>query len=363
MKGLSPLIAAVLLIAFTVAISSIFMGWMSETSRETTKKVSDNLETSAQASSASVSIESLIEYGGNYTLMVSNSGYKDFNNVTGTVLFTDGSTCNFNNIPISKGDVGILTASGCKDIVTNTEISKVVVATDLGGISDSITGSDSTYINADYENNFLKGLVLHYDFSDGSGSTVYDKSVNSNDGTLKNFADTTAGAGDTGDSGWLSDGGLKFDGVDDYVATSTLIEISDNWTVSTQIKWNGTSKYYNFYCGFKATFDGFGLKHAGTYEPFFRDGDGNYKYFDFDTTNLIDTDATLTWVMDNGELSLYINGEYINTYSVIPSDLTFNCFGFGYANDYSFNGKFYNAKIYSEPLTADEITYLYRRGL
>jgi hypothetical protein len=46
-------------------------------------------------------------------------------------------------------------------------------------------------------------LVLHYDFSDGEGGTLTDLSREGNDGTLTGFADTSAGAGNSGDSGWM----------------------------------------------------------------------------------------------------------------------------------------------------------------
>ena len=46
-------------------------------------------------------------------------------------------------------------------------------------------------------------LVIHYDFSEGAGATLTDLSGEGNDGTLTNFADTSAGAGDEGESGWM----------------------------------------------------------------------------------------------------------------------------------------------------------------
>ena len=49
-------------------------------------------------------------------------------------------------------------------------------------------------------------LVLHYDFSEGEGATLTDLSGEGNDGTLTGFADTDAGAGDEGESGWMSVG-------------------------------------------------------------------------------------------------------------------------------------------------------------
>lgn len=47
-------------------------------------------------------------------------------------------------------------------------------------------------------------LVVDYDFCEKCGSTLYDQSGNSNDGTLTNFADVSAGYGDSHDDGWLT---------------------------------------------------------------------------------------------------------------------------------------------------------------
>jgi hypothetical protein len=47
-------------------------------------------------------------------------------------------------------------------------------------------------------------LAIEYDFCEGQGATVFDLSGNSNDGTLTDFADTTAGYGDSHDGGWLT---------------------------------------------------------------------------------------------------------------------------------------------------------------
>ena len=50
--------------------------------------------------------------------------------------------------------------------------------------------------------------LLHYDFADGSGTSVSDLSGSGNDGTLVDFNDTSPGAGQFGVSeGWVSGGG------------------------------------------------------------------------------------------------------------------------------------------------------------
>lgn len=47
-------------------------------------------------------------------------------------------------------------------------------------------------------------LVIEYGFCEGRGQWVNDLSGNSNNGTLTNFADTSAGYGDSHDGGWLT---------------------------------------------------------------------------------------------------------------------------------------------------------------
>ena len=64
--------------------------------------------------------------------------------------------------------------------------------------------------------------LLHYDFCDGNGTNVTDRSGHGNNGTLVNFADTGAGVGTFGVSeGWMTGGGLSFldDSVGSYVFT------------------------------------------------------------------------------------------------------------------------------------------------
>ncbi len=70
-----------------------------------------------------------------------------------------------------------------------------------------------------------KDVLLHYDFSDGNGTTIADRSGNGRHGTLHGFADRNAGAGDTSPSGWTRSGSLRFDGADDYI--STPLAVSD----------------------------------------------------------------------------------------------------------------------------------------
>ena len=66
-------------------------------------------------------------------------------------------------------------------------------------------------------------VLLRYDFTNGSGTTVVDQSGNGNTGTLTGFSSTAAGAGVFNTSeGWASGGGINFldDSVRSFVETT-----------------------------------------------------------------------------------------------------------------------------------------------
>ncbi|TNF00863.1 MAG: hypothetical protein EP322_00690, partial [Bacteroidetes bacterium] len=97
------------------------------------------------------------------------------------------------------------------------------------------------------------GLALFYDFSDGSGSTVTDLSVNGNDATLFNGTVWTPGVTT---SGAPSFGGcpvpteaLQYDGVNDIVSTTTNTNIEDicdnGFTMEAWVYANSTSVVRN----------------------------------------------------------------------------------------------------------------------
>ncbi|MHC4158980.1 MAG: hypothetical protein ACYSSO_07855, partial [Planctomycetota bacterium] len=74
------------------------------------------------------------------------------------------------------------------------------------------------------------GLIAHWKFDEGSGSTAYD-SAGDNDGTLVNGPVWT-----TGQIG----GALSFDGVDDYVNISSFSMPQDSFTIQMWIKKRGS---------------------------------------------------------------------------------------------------------------------------
>ena len=92
--------------------------------------------------------------------------------------------------------------------------------------------------------------LLHYDFSNGSGTAATDLSGAGNDGILTGFVDTAAGTGAFGASeGWVTDGGLSF--LDDSVRSfvETPLALSALYDSGADQNKNFTIEYLSDYSG------------------------------------------------------------------------------------------------------------------
>ena len=89
-------------------------------------------------------------------------------------------------------------------------------------------------------------VVAQWSFNDGSGTTATDTLGLSN-GTLTDFADTSAGAGDAGDSGWTSAGQLEFDGTNEFVSTPFSLGslIGKSFTFETIVSHDNVSQTWS----------------------------------------------------------------------------------------------------------------------
>ncbi|MBC5792402.1 MAG: hypothetical protein H8Z69_00010 [Nanohaloarchaea archaeon] len=107
-KGISPLIAAVLLIAFTMAIASIFAQWVPDLLDNTQQSVSDTSDTVLDASQARLDISqaSYSSGSGNITVVLQNSGQTEMNNFTITAY---GEKPVQRNVDFSLSQNGIAT--------------------------------------------------------------------------------------------------------------------------------------------------------------------------------------------------------------------------------------------------------------
>ncbi|MCJ7479212.1 MAG: hypothetical protein MUP63_03495 [Candidatus Nanohaloarchaeota archaeon QJJ-7] len=94
-KGVSPLIAAVLLIAFTMAVAAILTAWVTTFTQEQTEQLGNQSEKQIDCSFAQLEIFDTNPDTTWVSVAVTNTGTVDFNNTTvttiseGSVLGTD----------------------------------------------------------------------------------------------------------------------------------------------------------------------------------------------------------------------------------------------------------------------------------
>lgn len=150
-KGISPLIASVLLIAFTVSVAMIVMGWFSSFVRTTTTNVSGVTETAIGCSSGIIEIDHIYiqNQTGSAWIVAKNSGQIALS-VVGSIINTTGGICNSStsgtNIP--AGSVGTLTLAGCQGVNQSTKFSSAILTTNCAGITDSTTRLSDVTFNA-----------------------------------------------------------------------------------------------------------------------------------------------------------------------------------------------------------------------
>src|SRR3989338_6986080 len=145
-KGVSPLIAAVLLIAFTVAIATLVMGWFSTLTRTTTTTVTNKTTESIACSSAQLSIDDvyirLNATESDVHVIVKNPGFTPLGITSLQAYNTTGSnfSTGFSAGTMTKGSIvsyNITLAS----IPTCATFSKVIVTSNCGGIADTFEGT------------------------------------------------------------------------------------------------------------------------------------------------------------------------------------------------------------------------------
>ncbi len=74
MKGVSPLIAAVLLIVFTVAIGAVVLNWMTSYTQGTTERAGTDTSSTIDCAKQILSIENVSKSNGQVTVRIENLG-------------------------------------------------------------------------------------------------------------------------------------------------------------------------------------------------------------------------------------------------------------------------------------------------
>ncbi len=106
MKGLSPLVATVLLIAFTVGVGGIISVWISGFTQTSSKIVSKEGETQIICSNGNIEVTTLRYCNNNMSGIIKNNGRITLGNITLQVIATNNSQVNIRLNDSSGGSGG-----------------------------------------------------------------------------------------------------------------------------------------------------------------------------------------------------------------------------------------------------------------
>jgi type II secretory pathway pseudopilin PulG len=112
----------------------------------------------------------------------------------------------------------------------------------MNGMTQKATIAKAQVFSNSLRNSLMMNTVGEWKLDEASGTAANDTWTKTNNGVLTNFANTTAGYGDTNADGWMSSSNcisgtcLKFDGANDYVDCGSSINIVSAYTVEEWIK-------------------------------------------------------------------------------------------------------------------------------
>ena len=138
-KGISPLIAAVLLIVFTIGIATIIMSWINAYTKDTTSDATKNTEDLIDCAGTNVNIlDVYILTPTSVKVIARNTGMKPIMVKEGYVLDTNGTLCmlNFTSSMIDGGMSFDLINTTCPITFTAgcLEFQKATISTTCSGV-------------------------------------------------------------------------------------------------------------------------------------------------------------------------------------------------------------------------------------
>ncbi len=231
-------------------------------------------------------------------------------------------------------------------------------------ISPTLTIIDSSAQLAQVSGTLNDGLIAHYKFDEGGGTTAGD-SAGSNTGTLVN--------GPVWVSGKIGNGALQFDGVNDYVNCGNNSSVLPGiFSFSAWVKLNnnnpaGVNQLIGWGSG--TSFPGLLLNFSKN-RPLLYLGSNNYRYFSASSpTNVADTNwhhyvfiVTGNTLNDIDNSKLYVDGKEQDVFFTLktgdPSTKLLCRLGMGESST-RLNGVMDDVRIYNRALSLSEILQLY----
>lgn len=153
MKGISPLVATVLLIAFVVAIGGIILTWMNTFARTQTELVEEQASISITCSYGSINLKNPKFTSGTTRLSgtIENIGQIELGNITVSIVYQNATSqtielCNSATgaVSCSAGNLslGIAEQAAFNVTIWGSNYDEVKVSTNCSAVSDTVERGD-----------------------------------------------------------------------------------------------------------------------------------------------------------------------------------------------------------------------------
>lgn len=151
-KGISPLIATVLLIAFTVGVAGIISTWLTGFTQQSTKQVGEQSNIEVTCSYGGISLSSL-RYGSNTMAgNIENTGSISLGNITLQIIYSNKTVDKYTLCLVSAVGNNCTTANisiGARELITfnvstSSTYDKIRVYTNCSKVYATATSSDVT---------------------------------------------------------------------------------------------------------------------------------------------------------------------------------------------------------------------------
>ncbi|MFZ3077716.1 MAG: LamG domain-containing protein [Candidatus Aenigmatarchaeota archaeon] len=341
-KGISAVIATIMLLMITVSLIGVFYIFSSTLATQTTGAGGQQASQLTAQLSMCMQIDNII--GNQVTLRNCGKGVIENKSL---VVMMDDVVLNANTQTILEGNSSAVNISGLWNVPFGKHSLKI---SNGAAVAQSLVDVQP---NPD-------GLAGSWNFDEGSGGKAYDASGNGNIGTLTNM--NTSG---NATSGW-NEGrfreGLQFDGVDDYVnaGNGASLNNADKITIESWIYMNNLNGYKTIVSKGATQNYWFHISNLNKIRFYIQQSDLNYGDISANTVLSANQWYHIVAVYDNStrQVVFYLNGKPDGggVYSVGMKNTTWNTlFLGGYAgNSYYFNGTIDEVKIWNRALAPDE---------
>jgi flagellin-like protein len=143
MKGVSPLVASVLLIAFAIAVAGLYSGWITSFTKVTTEQVQEQSEKKVTCSYGGIALDN-IKYNkttGNISGTIENTDLITLGNIDFEIFYANASR--------EKLDLNMVLEPGERNTfirrtldMNSTNYDKIRVITNCSNVYDEISSSD-----------------------------------------------------------------------------------------------------------------------------------------------------------------------------------------------------------------------------